>query len=146
MVVGNARLSIKTETGKSVDATKISITKLCTTETGAWDSLSLIRHVMAHLARYDFLFMCRTIWQAAGFHYQLLEVPLDLLRYVSRIVVVPTGKRKGRSSLAADIFDQKAGERLFRAHFDGADGKCQIKNLLVHHCRMIDEWDYVFTE
>ena len=36
LLVGGVKLSIKSETGKSTRAATISITKLCTTETGEW--------------------------------------------------------------------------------------------------------------
>src|SRR5438105_3488711 len=49
ITVGSTRLSLKTETGNITRRDLISITKLCTTETGNWDSHSLIQHVLAHL-------------------------------------------------------------------------------------------------
>jgi hypothetical protein len=32
------------------------------------------------------------------------------------------------------------GEKVFRVHFDGADGKCQIHGLLINQCRLLREW------
>src|SRR5438445_12706254 len=48
LTVGTVRLSLKTETGAITRRNSISITKLCTTETGTWDSVSLIEHTIAH--------------------------------------------------------------------------------------------------
>ncbi len=59
--VGTLRLSLKTETGKITRAQSISITKLCTTETGMWDSPSLIAHALKHLAGYDHILMLRNL-------------------------------------------------------------------------------------
>src|SRR5438552_1380305 len=46
--VGSTRLSLKTETGRGTRLDRISITKLCTTETGDWSSDALIKHALAH--------------------------------------------------------------------------------------------------
>ncbi len=81
--VGAAKISVKTETGLGTKPTRISITKLCTTETGAWSSEALVRHVLNHLGRYDYLLMLRALLSpGVAYHYQLLNVPLDLLRRI----------------------------------------------------------------
>src|SRR5206468_2013378 len=77
--VAQTRLSLKTETGKITRRNKISITKLCTTETGEWTSQSLIRHAINHLSRYEGVLMLRAIWDTeAKIGYQLVEIPLAL--------------------------------------------------------------------
>lgn len=139
LLVGDKRLSIKTEAGKITDANFISITKLCTTEKEPWNSATLIQHTMEHLSRYDYILMLRAIWHQRIIHYQLLEIPVDVLKLIGKATCMPVGRRKGRRSLAADIYDKS--EKVFRVHFDGADGKCQVKNLLVTRCRLLLEWD-----
>ena len=59
LLVGASKISLKTETGAGTHPDTISITKLCTTETGVWDSQALIGHTLAHLARYDHMLMLR---------------------------------------------------------------------------------------
>jgi len=140
-MVGNTRISLKTETGTGTKRDRISITKLCTTETGAWDSPSLIKHTLAHLGRYEVMVMLRAVWGDGILHYQFLDIPLSTLRLMSAAVAVPVGRRKGRQSLGADIVDSRSGDVLFHVHFDGADSKCQIRNLRVDRCRMLTEWD-----
>ncbi|MEW6208022.1 MAG: hypothetical protein AB1631_06630 [Acidobacteriota bacterium] len=137
--VGDARLSLKTETGAGTRADRISITKLCTTEKEPWDSPTLISHAMDHLSRYDHILMLRAVWRSDSIHYQLIEIPIDTLKFLGRAEVLPVGKRKGRKSMAADIYSE--GEKLFRVHFDGADGKCQIHRLPLSQCRLLLEWD-----
>jgi hypothetical protein len=61
LLVGTSRISLKTETGEGTNPNLINITKLCTTETGPWDSASLIGHAISHLSRYDHLLMLRAI-------------------------------------------------------------------------------------
>jgi hypothetical protein len=139
LLVGTIRISLKTETGEGTSPDRLNITKLCTTETGTWDSAALIQHAMAHLDRYDHMLMLRAIRQQQSFHYQLIEVPLEQLRLIAGVEVRPVGRRKGRKSMATDVCDQDG--KAFRVHFDGADGKCQVQGMPVSRCRMLLEWD-----
>lgn len=139
LMVGTSRISLKTETGSGTREGHISITKLCTTETGMWNSASLVQHTMRHLSRYDHMLMLRAIWRQKAIHYQLLEIPLDLLKRIGAITISPVGHRAGRQSMASDVYDKD--EKIFRVHFDGADGKCQIHHLPVARCKMFLEWD-----
>lgn len=140
LTVGAAKISVKTETGLGTRPTRISITKLCTTETGEWASGALIRHVLSHLGRYDHILMLRALLSpGVAYHYQLLEIPLDLLRRIDGLTAQRVGTREGRRSLGMDVLGE--GGVLFHVHFDGADGKCQIQRLRVENCRMLLEWD-----
>ncbi len=139
LTVGATKISVKTETGLGTKPTRISITKLCTTETGEWNSEALIRHVLNHLARYEYILMLRAMLSpGVAYHYQLLDVPLDLLRRMDGLTAQPVGTRTNRRSLGMDV---PGGGVLFHVHFDGADGKCQIQRLQVENCRMLLEWD-----
>jgi hypothetical protein len=136
--VAGVKLSIKSETGKATKPTKISITKLCTTETGEWTVRALVKHTLSHLSRHDKMLMVRAIWRDCGFDYQLLEIPLGLLARMKEAQFGKVGTRRGRRSLAGDVVDQ--GKKLFRVHFDGADGKCQVHGLLVERCKVLRRW------
>jgi hypothetical protein len=139
LLVEEARLSLKTETGAGTDPQQISITKLCTTEREPWTPPILIDRVMRHLERYDVVLMLRAVWEIPLIHYQLLEVPIEVLKLIRNAELKPVGKRKGRQSLGADV--SRGGERLFHVHFDGSDGKCQIRNLHVRFCNLLAQWD-----
>ena len=141
LTIGATKISVKSETGLGTKPTRISITKLCTTETGDWTSEAIIRHALNHLARYDYMLILRAMLSAdmAFFHYQLLDIPLDLLRRMDGLAALPVGKREGRRSLGVDVPGDVGV--LFHVHFDGADGKCQIRQLRVDGCRMLLEWD-----
>jgi hypothetical protein len=141
--VGQTRISIKSETGTGTNAGLITITKLCTTETGNWDSSSLIRHALSHLSRHDLMLMLRATWGENTIHYQLVDIPLSVLRLLKAVTVLPVGRRTGRQSLAVDILQE--GKCLFRVHFDGADGKCQVRKLDIGLCRILMEWDQPVT-
>ena len=141
LLVGRDRIQIKTETGKSTKKALITITKLCTTEKEPWTPKALVQHVMNHLGRYDRMLMLRAMWpeEQRWIHYQLLEIPVSLLRLIGGAKLTKVGKRRGRRSLGADIAEN--GKTIFHVHFDGADGKCQVTRLLVSRCRMLREWD-----
>jgi hypothetical protein len=136
--VSGVRLSIKSETGRATKPAKIGITKLCTTETGEWSIPALVAHTMNHMRRHDLMLMIRAIWGPSSFDYQLLEIPLELLHRLESASFAEVGKRSGRRSFAAAVVEDE--QTLFRVHFDGADGKCQIHCLLVSHCRMLRTW------
>lgn len=144
LLIGSTRISLKTETGLGTNPTLVNITKLCTTETGSWDSNGLIGHALKHLLKYEHILMLRAVWRKEMLHYQLIEIPLDLLKLMANFTVLLVGKREGRKSMAADVY--RENERVFRVHFDGADGECQIHRLPIHNCHMLLEWDQPLSE
>lgn len=139
LLVEGRRISIKTETGWGTRPDRITITKLCTTEREPWDPQALVQRVMEHLGRYDVLLMLRAIWRRPLLNYQLLEIPVEMLRLVQGARFNQVGYRRGRQSFGASV--QQDGEKLFHVHFDAADGKCSIRDLAVARCEMLLEWD-----
>jgi hypothetical protein len=84
--------------------------------------------------------MLRAIWERENkIDYQLVEIPLDLLRKMEGCPACPVGRRQGRKSLGFDV--REGGEILFHAPFDGADGKCQLRGLRADRCVMLAEWE-----
>lgn len=94
---------------------------------------------MEHLGRYDLIIMLRAIWDPPIIHYQLLEIPIALLKRIETARLEGVGHREGRQSLGADVGDD--GDRLYRVHFDASDGKCSIRDLRVESVEMLLEWD-----
>jgi len=139
LLVEGRRISLKTETGLGTNKDFISITKLCTTEREPWTPRILLLRVLEHLNRYDVVLLLRSIWELPLLHYQLLEIPVELLKSLESATLAPVGKRKGRRSLGADVY--RDGQKIFHLHFDGSDGKCQIRNLPVQSCRLLQKWD-----
>lgn len=139
LLVDDVRISLKTETGLGTKARQISITKLCTTEKEPWTAEALVPRMLAHLDHYDVVLMLRAIWELPVLHYPLLEIPIDLLRLIQSAKLGTVGRRTGRKSIGADVL--RAEEKLFHVHFDGSDGKCQIRNLGIKHCEMLQQWD-----
>jgi hypothetical protein len=94
---------------------------------------------MEHLSRYDIILMLRAVWELPVLHYQLLEIPVDILRLIGTANLQPTGRRPGRRSLGADV--SRSGEVVFHVHFDGSDGKCSLRGLRIQDCVMLAAWD-----
>jgi hypothetical protein len=139
LIVGNERVSIKSETGKGTNPQLITITKLCTTEREPWEARTLVRRTIDHLSRYDRMLMLRAIWRQGLIHYQLVDIPVQLLRLIQHVELVPVGRRPSRQSLGGDV--SITGDVAFHVHFDGTDGKCQVRNLFVSRCQVLTEWD-----
>jgi len=139
--IGDARISVKSETGEGTKSDLISITKLCTTERNPWEASALVARAIEHLSQYELILMLRAVWNLPVIHYQVVEIPALLLKRIEGTALVAVGKRKERRSLGADILDDQ-GEILFHVHFDASDGKCQIRNLPVAACRLLREWDH----
>ena len=135
----NHRISLKTETGKGTKPTSITITKLCTTEKEPWTADSLKIRALTHLNRYDTVLMLRAIWETKLMRYQLIEIPVELLRLLETADLAPVGNREGRRSLASDVY--REGETVFRVHFDASDGKCSVRNLKIENCVILSEWE-----
>ena len=85
------------------------------------------------------MIMLRAIWSENNVHYQLVDIPLELLRLIRQAQLSHVGRRRGRRSLGGDI--SEGDEVVFHVHYDGADGKCQIRNLSLDQCSVLRAWD-----
>ena len=90
------------------------------------------------------MLMLRAIWDLPVIHYQLLEIPLDLLRLIGKAKPKPVGSRPGRQSLGADVY--RGYDKVFHVHFDGSDGKYQVRELAVTDCELLREWDLPMSQ
>jgi len=85
------------------------------------------------------MLMLRSIWGDRVLHYQLVDIPMTILRLLDQGIYGVVGRRSGRRSIGADILID--GNTAFHVHFDGSDGKCQIRNLDRSLCNTLLEWD-----
>lgn len=88
--------------------------------------------------------MLRAIWKDPLIHYQLVDIPVDLLKLTEFAHLRPVGRRKGRQNLGADVY--RGDETVFHVHFDGSDGKCQVRNLDLKYCNLLRDWDFKFRD
>lgn len=144
LIVGQTKLSLKSETGFGTKANLINISKLLTTEKYPWNAESLINRTIQHLSRYDYILMLRTVWELPIIHYQLIDIPIKLLRLIEGANLVGVGRLIERQSLGADVY--KEGRKVFHIHFDGSDGKCQISRLAISDCDLLLAWDLQISD
>jgi len=135
------RISLKTETGLGTKRDLINITKLYTAEREPWNAETLKGRAIEHLGRYDIILMLRAVWSAGLVRHQLVDIPVALLRLLANCEPAPVGRRTGRRSLGADVLHE--GRIAFHVHFDGSDGKRQIRGLRVEDCKLLLEWEKV---
>jgi hypothetical protein len=103
-----------------------------------------IKHALAHLSRYEGILMLWAVWADDEIDYQLVDIPISLLQKMRRFEARAVGRRQGRQSLGFNVTER--GEVLFHVQFDGADGKCQVRGLLVDRCLMLSEWKQKIAE
>jgi hypothetical protein len=88
--------------------------------------------------------MLRAVWEHPLIHYQILEIPIDLLALIEKADLRGSGKRRGRQSLGADVY--RESDKVFHVHFDGSDGKCSVRGIRLQDCRLLTSWDYRVRE
>ena len=88
--------------------------------------------------------MLRAVWGDEEIAYQLVDIPISLLFKMKRSTAVDVGRRTGRRSLGFDVIEK--GTVVYHVHFDGADGKCQVRGLRVDRCLMLAEWKQPILE
>jgi hypothetical protein len=137
LLVESTRISLKTETGENTHPSRITITKLCTTEREPWDGPTLIGRALEHLNRYDIILMLRAVWELPLIHYQVLEIPVETLRLIETVNLQPA-RGRGRS-LRATV--TRENQPVFNVFFDATDRKCVIRNFQSANCAMLAAWD-----
>ena len=109
------------------------------TEREPWTAEVLIGSVLRHLSKYDIILMLRAVWELPVIHYQLFEIPIDILRLIEFAKPQPTGWRTGRQSLGANVL--RGDEVVFNVFFAASDGKCRISRLRARNCPLLATWD-----
>ena len=89
----------------------------------------------------DVILMFRAIWGAELLRYQLVEIPITLLRLIENCSPQLVGKRTGSRSLGADVF--RGEEKVFHVHFDASDRKCSVRGIRIADCEVLLEWEKV---
>jgi hypothetical protein len=64
------------------------------------------------------MLMLRAVWSENILQYQLVDVPLELLRLIRQVELSYVGRRQGRRSMGGDI--SIGDEVAFHVHYDGA--------------------------
>jgi hypothetical protein len=88
--------------------------------------------------------MLRAIWRIPVIHYQLVNIPVNLLRLIEGADLKPVGRLSGQQSLGADVY--LSDRKVFHVHFDASDRKWQMRGLPVADCQLLLSWDIQPTD
>ena len=144
IAVDSIPISLKTEGAKSTKREFIHISKLMES---AWMKpfkkledfqKGISDHILKHLGKYERMFSLRAFSIPNGQEYELVEIPLEILRAASLVRtedLSPITKAHGTHAWV-----KWDGVRAFRLTFDGSDDKITIASLARHLCKIHAEW------
>jgi hypothetical protein len=146
VIVDGTGFSLKTEAPKGIRPRYITISKLMEARwirecrTGQDFAEGVRSHVTPHLLRYERVLMLRAFPQPedGNIRYDLMEIPVDLLRQVDRVAPAAFTPRTTNGSTSADVVLN--GRNVFRLRLDGSVEKVTIANLDVEACRFHASW------
>lgn len=148
MTVGDVRFSLKTQADKSIKRDEIWISKFMELGKGAWgatpgDLNSLRDAFLEHLNRYDRILTLRAISKTPNWHYELVEIPKDLMEQARDGELEMKLASKQHPKPGYCHVRDHAGQPLFHLYFDaGAERKLQVKALLKSACILHAEWSF----
>ena len=146
--VESLRFSFKTQADKNIKSDEIWISKFMELGKGTWgdnpnDLEPLRRAFLEHLQRYDRIFTLRALGKTPNWHYELVEIPKQLL------VLAKDGelemKLNSRQNPKPGYCHVRNpdGTLLFQLYFDaGSERKLQVKALRKSECIVHAEWQF----
>ena len=147
LMVGNVRLSLKTEAAKGLRSGAITISKLME---AAWikqitstdDIPGYIQSmVLPHFSNYDRIFILRSYGDTEnqGFvRYDLHEIPVGLLYGIGNLTAADFSPLTKTRTTSAAVFSGNV--EAFRFRLDGSDDKLTITNLQIGLCPLHAWW------
>jgi len=145
VTINGVRFSLKTEASKDIRAEQITISKF--TE-ARWIQQQTTREdlareaaarIPAHLNNYDRLLVLRAReMSGARLLYEIVEIPLDLLRRVARLIAADFSARTAQGGSSARVIVE--GRLAFTLRLDGSDGKITIAGLQISFCVRHVSW------
>lgn len=155
--VGNERYSLKSEASKKISRTSIVVSKLAEArwirEDGGnpeWLFSGIQSKVLPRFEDYEHVLILRAfddvMDQVPAVRYELVEIPLDLLRRVdtikiSDINIAKKGKNGGGSArVVREIDNEGKLKHLFTLNFDGSVEKLKLSSLKTDECVLHASW------
>ncbi|MDY6939311.1 MAG: hypothetical protein SWY16_16795 [Cyanobacteriota bacterium] len=150
LVMGETRISLKTEASKRIRENKITISKLMEARwvrgRNARDLAQLASaRLSEHLAGYDRIMMLRAFSLATHqVRYDLIEIPHHLLALAIDLETDDITLNPGRNGGGSALIRQHDRE-AFTLRFDGSVEKVTIANLLAELCTIHVTWSVPLT-
>lgn len=142
ITINNSRISLKTEAAAGIKANKIHISKFMELGKGAWDLSILRQRFFDHMSSYERIFTLRCLSKTAiRWHYQLVEIPIDLLLEARNGTLrTDTKSRQTPQPGYCDVIAPD-GTLKFQLYFDaGTERKLQVRNLSMDCCIVHASW------
>lgn len=138
IIIDNVAFSLKTEGSKSIKKDELTISKLmearwirdCKTKQQFVQGIQ--DHIMSHLSSYERIFCLRSFNKDDYLEYELVEIPLDLLKLVSQIKSSNIGPLTKNGGCSANVMHQ--WKKAFTLRLDGSVEKVTIANLRIENC------------
>ena len=152
VTVAGSRLSLKTQADKGIKHDEIWISKFMELGKGAWGGepgdLEPLRHAfLQHLGRYDRIFSLRAIGKGPGWHYELVEIPKELLALARDGELEMRLASRQNPKPGYCHVRSRDGTLLFQLYFDaGTERKLQIKSLRKAECVFHAEWQFTVPQ
>lgn len=143
--VDGTSFSLKTEAARSMNPTKIKISKLmedrwirdCHTKADFARETS--RRVTQHLQEYEHILVLRAFDRDTEVQYDLVEIPRNLLLLVHKVAAKDfTRRRRTSGGSTAEI--KVSGQRAFSLRLDGSVEKVTVDGLLIALCVFHASW------
>jgi len=144
ITVDGVAVSLKTQADASIKADLLHISKVMELGSGAWELPLLRDQFLAHMNSYQRVFQFRCHRQGAtGFLYELVEIPMTLLRESANATLEMRNESKQTPKPGYGHVYDTAGRLKFSLYFDGGtERKLQIKSLRKDLCIVHATWSF----
>ena len=147
LTIKNVRVSLKTQADKGIIVGAVHISKFMELGKGVWtdkieDLQGLLARFFEHMAKYERIFTLRRLKDKADEHYELVEIPKELLeRAKTGTLRVVTESRQTPKPGYCTVPD--ASGTAFQLYFDGGtERKLQVKDLRKDLCVVHGTWKF----
>lgn len=151
ITIGEERFSLKTQADKKIKPSIIHISKYMELGKGKWeteeDLYSLRNRFIEHLSNYERILILRCLSRHPEWHYELVEIPKDLLLLSQNgcfKIEMRYGSRQNPKPGYCHVYNNSMDKNLiYELYFDGGtERKLQIKKLKKSLCKVIAEWSF----
>jgi len=149
ITIDGTPVSLKTQADRNIRSTKIWISKFMELGRGDWgddprDLIGLRDAFFHHIRNYDRIFILRALQRAPQWHYELVEIPKNLLLQAHDGELEMKLDSTQHPKPGYCYVRERNGDDIYQLYFDGGtERKLQLKNLLKTHCRVHATWQFV---
>ncbi len=107
------------------------------------DLIGLRKLFLKHLKSYDRILTLRTLERSPNWHYELVEIPKNLIVSAKNGELEMKRESKQFPKPGYCYVRNKKGEDIYQLYFDAdSERKLQVKNLLKTYCTVHATWEF----